>query len=82
MCVADGCCCSACCYSLCCEFFCDWLDEAAVDFRVDDTFLSRTATAVFGLGSSLYDHNYNAVAKRVSRRQHTSGLQSSQMFSD
>ena len=54
-----------------CQFFCDWLAEAAVDFRVDDTFLSRVAFALFGLGSSLYEQNYNAVAKRVSRTQHT-----------
>ena len=37
-----------------------------MDFRVDDTFLTRVAFAVFGLGSSLYDQHFNAVAKRVS----------------
>ena len=49
------------------QFFCDWLGESASDFRVEDSFLSRVSFGVFGLGSSLYEQHYNAVAKRVCR---------------
>ena len=47
------------------KFFCDWLNEAAVDFRVGPEFMANVTYAVLGLGNSLYEHNYNVVAKRM-----------------
>jgi tRNA wybutosine-synthesizing protein 1 len=47
------------------KFFCEWLQEASVDFRVGPEFLSKLTYAVLGLGNSLYDHNYTVVAKRM-----------------
>ncbi len=42
-----------------------WLEEASTDFRVGTTALSERETrfAVFGCGNSLYDENFNTVAK-------------------
>ena len=48
------------------QFFCDWLSEATEDFRVDDSFLHKTAVACFGCGNSLYEQHFNAVATQVS----------------
>lgn len=36
------------------QIFCSWLEDMANDFRVPNTFLSKTSYAVFGLGSSEY----------------------------
>jgi len=47
------------------KFMYKWLKEAVSDFRVHDTELYHTRCAVFGLGSSDYSENYNAVAKKI-----------------
>eukprot|EP01091_Cochliopodium_minus_P016453 TRINITY_DN6169_c0_g1_i2.p1 TRINITY_DN6169_c0_g1~~TRINITY_DN6169_c0_g1_i2.p1 ORF type:complete len:642 (-),score=215.94 TRINITY_DN6169_c0_g1_i2:264-2189(-) len=49
------------------EDFCEWLDDAANDFRVDKGCLSNLKFAIFGLGQSEYGDNYNVVAKSVDK---------------
>ena len=56
-----------CCVSaVCVQFFCDWLSEAAVDFRVDDSFLHHAAVACFGCANSLYEQHFNLCASQLS----------------
>lgn len=45
--------------------FCSWLDEASVDFRVGPEWLSKVAFGAFGAGNSIYDANYNVVARQL-----------------
>ncbi|KAG2429944.1 hypothetical protein HYH02_013895 [Chlamydomonas schloesseri] len=49
-------------------FFCSWLEDAASDFRLGAGALGGLRFAVWGAGNSLYEANYNAVAKRVERQ--------------
>nr|XP_060612879.1 S-adenosyl-L-methionine-dependent tRNA 4-demethylwyosine synthase TYW1 [Anolis sagrei ordinatus] len=46
-------------------WFCKWLQEAANDFRVGKHFLRGLRFAVFGLGDSAYQENYNVVGRHV-----------------
>lgn len=43
------------------KWFCEWLSDSAMDFRVGNEALSKAQFAVFGCGNSLYDDNYNKV---------------------
>ncbi|KFM75236.1 tRNA wybutosine-synthesizing protein 1-like protein, partial [Stegodyphus mimosarum] len=45
-----------------CHWFCKWLDEASCDFRISRVLLKGLKYCVFGLGSSLYEDNFNKVA--------------------
>ena len=45
-------------------FFYTWLSESCIDFRVTSGFLSKIHFAVFGLGSSIYDENFNVMGKK------------------
>lgn len=50
-----------------CAFFYKWLIEANADFRIDHKhFLHNVHFACFGCGSSLYESNFNVVAKKIS----------------
>lgn len=42
-------------------WFCKWLGEAVGDFRMQKALLDGMHYAVFGLGNSLYEKNYNKV---------------------
>ena len=42
-------------------WFCDWIVDAADDFRVQKTILQGLRYAVFGLGDSLYREDFNKV---------------------
>ncbi|GLC41738.1 hypothetical protein PLESTB_000682600 [Pleodorina starrii] len=54
------------------QFFCrqvnSWLEDAASDFRLGSGALSHLRFAVWGCGNSLYERNFNAVARRVDRQ--------------
>lgn len=43
------------------SWFCKWVDEASVDFRIEKGFLTGLSYAVFGLGDSNYASNFNVV---------------------
>lgn len=43
------------------KWFYKWLEEASNDFRVQKSLLRDLNYAVFGLGSSLYENNFNLV---------------------
>ncbi len=45
-----------------------WLEDAASDFRLGSGALTHLRYAVWGCGNSLYEANFNAVAKRVDRQ--------------
>ncbi|BDA41096.1 S-adenosyl-L-methionine-dependent tRNA 4-demethylwyosine synthase [Coccomyxa sp. Obi] len=47
------------------RWFCQWLEESSTDFRVGAQALKDTSFAVFGCGNSLYEANFNKVAKTV-----------------
>ena len=47
------------------QWFCQWLQEAVDDFRVQKSLLAHLKFAVFGSGNSLYAQNYNAAAKNL-----------------
>lgn len=47
------------------KFFYDWIMEAVHDFRVHKGELEKTYFAVYGCGNSLYEEQYNLVAKNV-----------------
>ena len=47
------------------KYFMKWVSEAPSDCRVHDSFLRNVRIAVFGLGNSLYDDNYNKVARTL-----------------
>ncbi|XP_044528972.1 S-adenosyl-L-methionine-dependent tRNA 4-demethylwyosine synthase TYW1-like [Gracilinanus agilis] len=49
------------------EWFCRWLEEASNDFRFGKTYLKGMRYAVFGLGNSVYDGNFNKVGKNIDR---------------
>ena len=44
------------------EWFYKWLNEASNDFRVQKSLLQDLDYAVFGLGNSLYEENFNRVS--------------------
>jgi tRNA wybutosine-synthesizing protein 1 len=46
-------------------FFMEWLQEAALDFRVGVNWLKGFKFAVFGVGHSAYDSDFNAAAKAL-----------------
>ncbi|XP_042901156.1 S-adenosyl-L-methionine-dependent tRNA 4-demethylwyosine synthase TYW1 [Parasteatoda tepidariorum] len=48
-----------------CNWFCQWLKDAAYDFRVSHSMLKGLKYAVFGLGNSLYEGNFNKVATEI-----------------
>jgi tRNA wybutosine-synthesizing protein 1 len=48
-----------------CSWFYTWLQDLAGDFRVNHTMLEPLKFCVFGLGNSLYEDNYNVIAKNV-----------------
>ena len=43
------------------QWFYKWLEEASNDFRVQKSLLQDLEYAVFGLGNSLYEDNFNRV---------------------
>ena len=43
------------------KWFYKWLEEASHDFRVQKSLLKDLNYAVFGLGNSLYEDNFNMV---------------------
>eukprot|EP01083_Nonionella_stella_P022548 62360_1 len=47
------------------QYFMKWMNDAPSDCRVHDEFLRNTRVGVFGFGNSLYDANYNKVAKTL-----------------
>ena len=47
------------------KWFYQWLEDVRYDFRVSKTALAKMNYAVFGLGHSEYQENFNAVAKKV-----------------
>ncbi|XP_043857051.1 S-adenosyl-L-methionine-dependent tRNA 4-demethylwyosine synthase TYW1-like [Dromiciops gliroides] len=49
------------------EWFCKWLEEASSDFRFGKTYLKGMRYAVFGLGNSAYESNFNKVGRNVDR---------------
>ncbi|XP_074045425.1 S-adenosyl-L-methionine-dependent tRNA 4-demethylwyosine synthase TYW1-like [Macrotis lagotis] len=49
------------------EWFCKWLEEAANDFRFGKIYLKGMRYAVFGLGNSVYESNFNKVGKNIDR---------------
>ncbi|XP_024972522.1 S-adenosyl-L-methionine-dependent tRNA 4-demethylwyosine synthase [Cynara cardunculus var. scolymus] len=49
-------------------FLSNWLSESAEDFRVGSLLLSKCKFAVFGVGSSAYGDNFNAVARGFSTK--------------
>ncbi|XP_027718246.1 S-adenosyl-L-methionine-dependent tRNA 4-demethylwyosine synthase isoform X1 [Vombatus ursinus] len=49
------------------EWFCKWLEEASNDFRFGKTYLKGMRYAVFGLGNSVYESNFNKVGKNIDR---------------
>jgi len=48
-----------------CSWFYTWLQDLAGDFRVSHNMMKPLKYCVFGLGNSLYEDNYNAIAKNV-----------------
>ncbi|XP_029212555.2 LOW QUALITY PROTEIN: S-adenosyl-L-methionine-dependent tRNA 4-demethylwyosine synthase TYW1-like [Acropora millepora] len=50
------------------KWFYKWLDEASSDFRVQKSLLKDLNYAVFGLGDSLYEDNFNLVGRNVDKR--------------
>eukprot|EP00118_Oscarella_pearsei_P021450 m.240698 g.240698 ORF g.240698 m.240698 type:complete len:668 (+) comp40196_c1_seq26:72-2075(+) len=46
-------------------WFCQWLEEAVKDFRVQKLMLKGMLYAVLGLGNSLYEDNFNKAGKNV-----------------
>jgi len=46
-------------------FMLQWLVDAVDDFRITNEFCVSTGVAVFGVGSSDYDDNFNKVARTV-----------------
>ena len=44
------------------RWFCQWLDEASNDFRVQKSLLQGIQYTVFGLGNSLYEERFNLVS--------------------
>ncbi|KAK4804600.1 hypothetical protein SAY86_004417 [Trapa natans] len=50
------------------SFFTSWLAESSADFRVGSLLLSQCRFAVFGVGSSAYGVNFNAVARDISKK--------------
>jgi tRNA wybutosine-synthesizing protein 1 len=44
------------------EWFCQWLEDTAEDFRVQKTLLDGLYYAVFGLGNSLYKDHFASVS--------------------
>jgi len=55
------------------QWFFDWMTEAVDDFRVGKGFFSHTQFAVFGCGNSLYEENFNRVAKQLDRNMESLG---------
>lgn len=47
------------------RLFCQWLDDAVNDFRLQKGSHSKVRYTVFGLGSSDYGKNFNAVGKQI-----------------
>lgn len=47
------------------KFFYDWLIAAPEDFRVPKTFLKGCSVFIFGVGNSLYEEQFNIVAKEL-----------------
>ncbi|KAG6555532.1 hypothetical protein Mapa_002767 [Marchantia paleacea] len=45
------------------SYLLQWLDESSEDFRVGSGLLQNCSVAIFGVGSSVYGENFNAVAK-------------------
>lgn len=53
-----------------CALFYTTLKELSHDFRVHKTHLQQINYAVFGIGSSVYEQNFNAVAKELDHMLH------------
>ncbi|KAI9000257.1 hypothetical protein BC832DRAFT_562912 [Gaertneriomyces semiglobifer] len=51
-------------------WFYQWLEDTRFDHRYDSTYMRKLRYAVFGLGDSVYEENYCAVAKRVDQYLH------------
>jgi len=49
----------------CPQYFCTWLEEATEDWRVGEEWLAHVRFAVLGVGNSLYEDHYNAMAHKV-----------------
>ncbi|CAH3108575.1 unnamed protein product [Porites lobata] len=49
------------------QWFYKWLEEASNDFRVQKSLLQDLEYAVFGLGNSLYEDNFNRVGRNLDK---------------
>lgn len=47
------------------KWFMQWLEDSKFDFRVERDLLKNMRFAVFGVGNSVYEANYNTIAKKV-----------------
>lgn len=56
-------------------FFYTWLNESCIDFRVTSGFLSNIRYAVFGLGNSIYEENFNKIGKKIDELLQVGGAQ-------
>ncbi|XP_076816454.1 S-adenosyl-L-methionine-dependent tRNA 4-demethylwyosine synthase TYW1-like isoform X2 [Clavelina lepadiformis] len=59
-------------------WFCQWLNEASNDFRIQKSLLLGMQYAVFGLGNSLYSDHYNMAGKSIDKWLHK--LNASRIF--
>lgn len=49
------------------QWFYKWLEDSVNDFRLSKYLLEGVRYAVFGLGNSLYQENYNVVGKNIDK---------------
>ncbi|KAL2652689.1 hypothetical protein R1flu_020817 [Riccia fluitans] len=57
------------------SYLAQWLDESSEDFRVGSSLLQKCRFAVFGVGSSVYGENFNAVVRSFERHMTALGAQ-------
>ncbi|KAG1668501.1 S-adenosyl-L-methionine-dependent tRNA 4-demethylwyosine synthase [Nymphon striatum] len=55
------------------KWFCTWLLEASTDFRTQKSLLETVRYTVLGLGNSMYQDNFNKVAKSIDHNLHKLG---------
>ena len=49
------------------QYFINWINDAINDYRIPDHYLNKVRYAVFGLGNSLYESNYNKVSQQLNK---------------
>lgn len=49
------------------QWFYKWLEDSVNDFRLSKNLLEGIRYAVFGLGNSLYEENYNVIGKNIDK---------------